>query len=249
MPRRRTAGATRRVPGPPSADRTTAHRFSTATRANTIAPRAASSQRRSRPASPVLDARRAKRASIARADSRVAAKAAFPECSTQGSRPPCRKATSWASTASTKTAGTAYAAARGVRRATAYARAKLLSRNMLLRSRIPPSSLWVACIAALPGPRVTTISAYAVASPTPRPDRDDRARRRRASPATASPAKTNPRLLSVLAGWRKKASRACSQNSIPRAASGPNHPYATASTNPVHPIRAQTATARNTLAG
>ena len=137
----------------------------------------------------------------------------------------------------------------GVRRATAYARAKLLSRNMLLRSRIPPSSLWVACIAALPGPRVTTISAYAVASPTPRPDRDDRARRRRASPATASPAKTNPRLLSVLAGWRKKASRACSQNSIPRAASGPNHPYATASTNPVHPIRAQTATARNTLAG
>src|SRR6478609_3808609 len=90
---------------------------------------------------------------------------------------------------------------------------------MLSWSRRPPSSLWVACMAMLPGPSRTTTTAYVVARP-------GRASRPAGSPAchpTASPATTKPRLLRELAGCRISPDRAASQKPSPRPTSGPSH--------------------------
>ena len=52
-----------------------------------------------------------------------------------------------------------------VHRAQAHAAAKPATRYMLSMSRWPPHSLWVACMAAEPGPSSTTTHAKRVATP------------------------------------------------------------------------------------
>src|SRR4051812_28715158 len=95
---------------------------------------------------------------------------------------------------------------------------------MLSMSSAPPSADWVACMAALAGPRRTTRQAMAVGSPR-WADRVARTfSRAPACQAMSSPAATNPMLLNVLAGCRTNQSRGASQKFAPRPMSGPSQP-------------------------
>ena len=121
-------------------------------------------------------------------------------------------------------------------RINAYAAANDATRYMLSRSRWPPSSEPVACIAALAGPSSTVTTAYAVGSPRSRGSTSPSSQGLPARQATARPATTKPRLDRLFAGWTQSpkgpsTSWGTSQKTSPRPTSAPSQSPATASTS------------------
>jgi hypothetical protein len=118
---------------------------------------------------------------------------------------------------------------------------------MLSMSRWPPHSLWVACIAAEPGPSSTTTHAKNVATVR---DITASAASRPAWRATRRPATTKPALEKVFAGWRTRPSRAASQKFAPRPTSGPSQAWAIARTRRrIEPVATAEAVATGRVMG